>query len=157
MEKFLYWMTRRNGEWYGLNDPDLIETAPKHPGVYMIWVEGELIPNEDRVIHSGQTKDISKRFSQHQSGPTIIRHARAQHPRADGIVVSWARVESSFDRNRIEAGFRGLADPHEENRFPDVEPIEVNLPFIQAEPDINNMTAKEFDEQVFPPLEIDLD
>ena len=75
MEKFLYWMARRNGEWYGLNDLDLIEKAPKHPGVYMIWVEGELIPNEDRVIHSGQTSDISKRLSQHQSDPAIIGHA----------------------------------------------------------------------------------
>ena len=50
-----------------------------------------------------------------------------------------------------------MADPNEENRFPVVEPIEVNLPFIQAAPDIDNMTDEEFNEQVFPPLEIDLD
>ena len=154
MKKWLYWQDHPEGGWYRLSDPDLIESAPKDSGIYMIWVEGESIPDKNRVIHPGQADDISGRLSQHQKDHKITGHSKAQDPRAGDIVVSWVIIKSQTDRDRIEAGFKCLVDLKEGKRFPDVEPIKVNSPFIQATPDIMKMSHEEFDKIIRPSIKL---
>ena len=89
-------------------------------GVYIIW-----IPN-GRIVRVG-TGDIRDRLYSHRKDPAITQHGSLQTP----LLVTWAAPAnlSWADLQGIERYLGNRLGPVEGQRFPDVAPIEVNLPW----------------------------
>jgi len=88
----------------------------KQFGVYIIWRTN----GEEKVIKVGQG-DILTRLTDHQSDDDI------QAYEDDGLLVTWAEV-SPYDADGVENFLGNLLNPLVGSRFPDVTPIQVNLP-----------------------------
>ena len=98
----------------GLNLEDL-----NYDGVYIIWHEG----NPSRVVRIGNG-DIKDRLGKHRKDEKITAYAQKGTLR-----VTWAAVPSLSDREGIENFLADKYPPLVGERFPDVDPIGVNLPF----------------------------
>ena len=92
-------------------------TDTSDDGVYIVWCSG------DRVVRVGQG-DIRERLSEHRRDNNILRHrSRGQ------LLVSWASVNDPRLRGKIERYLGDTLDPIEGEKFPDVAPMQVNLPW----------------------------
>lgn len=113
----LNWRTcGKDGHWCDLVNLDLSENTDS--GVYIIWHEG----NPGRVVRIGKGK-ISERLEEHRNDPEIMDYAEFGRLR-----VTWAQVPR-VRRERVERYLADQLDPLVGERFPDVEPIAVNLPW----------------------------
>ena len=120
----LEWTKCKGGVWCPLNTVNLNHLHfDDMEGVYIIWHEGGL-PAMERV--GGQ---VTVRV-----GQGVIRD-RLQAHREDkvqayshlGLLVTWASVPEKY-RDGVEAYLAQRLEPKIGERFPDVDPIEVNLP-----------------------------
>ena len=114
----LYWIKCQGEVWCQL---DTVNLAHSHfdgmEGVYIIWHGGA----KPATVYVGQGS-IRKRLTFHRTNPKI------QPYRALGLYVTWARVASQ-DQNGVERFLSEKLKPLVGEEFPDVNPIEVNLPW----------------------------
>lgn len=110
----LHWVKCENDLWCDFLNLDLDHEHFKDlKGVYIIWSNNKVIR-----LGSGVIKD---RIKDHRGNPNILTHSN--------LMVTWAKVNS----NQMEGVEKYLADtcqPVIGERFPDREPIEVNLPEV---------------------------
>jgi len=85
-------------------------------GVYLIWHGG----TNPRWVRVGQGK-IRERLAEHRANPQIL--AFRQHK----LYVTWA-VVPEVQRDGVEAFLAAYCAPLVGERFPDRQPITVNLP-----------------------------
>jgi hypothetical protein len=85
-------------------------------GVYVIW-HGGYAP---RYVRVGQGV-IKDRLAEHRENEEILAY------RDLGLFVTWAKVAAN-DRDRVEKYLSDKLKPLIGERFPEVEPLEVNLP-----------------------------
>jgi len=112
----LKWAKRADGGWYSLEGYNF--SSIKTLGVYHIWCVGD---GRNFNVRPGQGI-IGARLTAHKADPNIMRHAKS-----GTLYVTWATVPQAH-LDRVE---RYLADqyrPVEGDRFPDVDPLVVNLP-----------------------------
>jgi hypothetical protein len=90
-------------------------------GVYIIWYGDDPYPYR-KIVRVGQGF-IKDRLTEHGRDPEILEYKP--------LYVTWARVKARSDRDGIECYLGKILRPltPEEPRFPDVEPISVNLPW----------------------------
>lgn len=86
-------------------------------GVYIIWHGGQ----NPAVVRLGQGF-IGYRLSEHRQDPAILAYKN------QGLFVTWTRVQASH-RDGVERFLAQSLNPKVGGRFPDVRPIEVNLPW----------------------------
>lgn len=112
------WMKCKGGSWCSLKNLNLgHEHFDGLEGVYIIWREE---PTR-KAVRLGQGV-ISDRLSEHRDNTEII----AKGPK--GLFVTWARVDVT-NRDGVEAFLADTLDPLVGDRFPDVVPVPVNLPW----------------------------
>jgi hypothetical protein len=110
----LKWAKGPNG-WISLADHDF--SGIKAIGVYVIWCDGS--PSTNIRAGSGI---IGARITAHKNDPIIMRH------NVHGTLrVTWAEVPSHL-MERVERYLADRYQPIEGVRYPDVEPLVVNLP-----------------------------
>lgn len=86
-------------------------------GVYFVWCEG----NPSTNVRAGQGI-IGARLTAHKADPDIMRHANNGTLR-----VTWAAV-AAHQLDGVERYLGDMYQPIEGDRFPNVEPLVVNLP-----------------------------
>jgi hypothetical protein len=86
-------------------------------GVYIIW-HGGSAPATVRV-GQGIIKD---RIAAHRNDPDVQAYARL------GLFVTWTSIPSNY-RHGVEAFLATRLNPKVGERFPNVVPIEINLPW----------------------------
>jgi hypothetical protein len=111
----LTWAKQPNGDWYTLEGFDFSKITTV--GVYFIWCEG----NPSTNVRPGQGI-IGARITAHKADPKIMRHKTTGTMR-----VTWAAVPA-HQLDRVERYLADMYQPIEGDRFPDVEPLAVNLP-----------------------------
>ena len=109
------WATRPNGDWYTLEGFDFSKITTV--GIYFIWCAG----NPSTNVRPGQGI-IGARIMAHKADPLIIRHKTK-----GTMYVTWAAV-SAHQLDGVERYLADMYQPIEGVRFPDVEPLVVNLP-----------------------------
>lgn len=90
-------------------------------GVYVIWAEEGDPPITVRV----GLGDISKRIEAHRGDDEI---EEAEKELETDLLVTWADVPESFQEG-VERYLADHLNPLVGERFPDADPIPVNLPF----------------------------
>lgn len=85
-------------------------------GVYIIWHGGQ----NDNTVRVGQGI-IRDRLAAHKQDPDVLAYKQYT------LYVTWAKV-SADQRDGVERYLAEQLDPKIAERFPDVDPIEVNLP-----------------------------
>ncbi len=109
------WVKSTTGTWLPLETVDLSEV--KTSGVYVIWYAG----NPGQVVRVGQG-DIANRLSAHRNDKAVLAY------KTNGLLlVTWATVSAS----QVDGAERFLADHYKPligDRYPDADPIVVNLP-----------------------------
>ena len=116
MKITLNWMKcdSSNTHWCDLIDLNLNSDHFKDlTGVYLIWSS-----SEEKYIRLG-SGIIKDRLEEHKNNKEILLHKN--------LKVTWASAGEKFMR-RIEAYMANVCDPVIGERFPDVDPIEVNMP-----------------------------
>ncbi len=104
--------------WCKLNEVDLNNSHfDNMAGVYVIWHGG----NNPKTVRVGQGL-IKDRIAAHRVGHEV--QAYKQH----GLFVTWTTVPWN-SRNGVEAFLAQNFDPIVGERFPNVTPIPVNLPW----------------------------
>jgi hypothetical protein len=86
-------------------------------GVYIIWHAGPA----PKVVRIGQGV-IKDRLAAHRLDPEIIEYAPL------GLYVTWAQVHGN-QQGGVENFLADTLSPIVGERFPDTDPIEVNLPW----------------------------
>lgn len=115
----VYWVKSKAGDWLPLTNVDLSNVSDS--GVYIIWHRASAtIPA--RVVRVGQG-DITDRASFHRKDQTVLAYGRF-----GDLMITWA-VVSVFQRDGVERYLAEYWKPLIGDRFPDVEPIEVNSPW----------------------------
>ncbi len=112
--KNLDWIKFRQNNWgdfYTLN----LNTIDEKIGVYIIWNVG-IFP---RAVRVGQG-DIKERIADHRRDPEITSIG-------PNMRVTWAALEKQY-LDGVERYLEIQLDPMLGVRFPDVQPIPVNLP-----------------------------
>lgn len=110
------WITCGNdGRWCALETIDLSKVTAQ--GVYVIWHEG----NPGRIVKVGQG-EIADRLCKHRADLEILQYGGIGRLR-----VTWATVPISH-RNGVERFLADRYQPLVGDAYPDVVPIEVNLP-----------------------------
>jgi len=94
----------------------LIASKIKAEGVYVIWRGG----SPSKVVRVGQGI-IANRLGAHRVDPEIMAHKQL------GLYVTWATVPAG-QRGGVERYLGDVYHPLTGDAFPDVDPIEVNLP-----------------------------
>lgn len=112
----LQWAKNQEGGYYTLKGYNFSEI--KAVGVYHIWCVGN---GRKFNVRSGQGI-IGARLTAHKADPNIMRHAES-----GTLYVTWAVVPSLL-LDRVERYLAEYYQPVEGDRFPDVEPLVVNLP-----------------------------
>lgn len=114
----IHWIKYPNGEWINLLTIDLNQGHFNDmAGVYIIWSNS----SQPRTIRVGQGF-IRDRLSDHRQDPNILQYQNF------GVFVTWARINSS-QLNGVERYLADVLRPLYGSRYPDVIPIEVNLPW----------------------------
>jgi hypothetical protein len=88
-------------------------------GVYVIWHTG----NPSQVVRVGQG-NIRERLESHRQDPEILAYQKY----GNGLCVTWAQVAAP-QHDGVESFLGARLSPLVGDRFPDVTPIEVNLPW----------------------------
>ena len=116
----MQWIKCEGDIWCSLEHLDLSKV--EETGVYIIWVSGRGAIGS-HVVRVGQGK-VSARLSEHRNDTNITRYS------ADGgtLYVTWASL-SRIHRDGVERFLFDELEPIEGVRAPDVNPIQVNLPW----------------------------
>jgi hypothetical protein len=109
------WAIQANGSWYTLEGFNFTKVTAV--GVYFIWCEGD--PSTNVRVGSGIT---GARITAHKGDLTITRHKCR-----GAMYVTWAEVPEDLIE-RVEKYLYDMYRPIEGDRYPDVEPLPVNLP-----------------------------
>ena len=113
MSKTVIWARPDFYDWYTLYIASLRTSGI---GVYIIF-------NDEKILHVGQSKNLKRRFSEQEIAMIISGENRP-------FYVTWANLPR-WDLDGVE---RFLADHYFRGRsalghkWPDVEPIAINLP-----------------------------
>lgn len=110
----LQWIKYTDQSWIDLASVDLSNVTTT--GVYVIWQSFK----GGKVVRVGQG-DIKARLTEHRQNRWIMRHAGNSR-----LLVTWASVNALA----LDGVKRYLAEkysPIEGERFPDAQPIAVNL------------------------------
>ncbi|NOR44459.1 MAG: hypothetical protein GQ534_02645 [Candidatus Delongbacteria bacterium] len=112
------WIKCKSGKWYGFETVDLNSDHFKNlKGVYIIWVD-----NKDKtVVRLGQG-DIAVRLKDHRNTSEIT-----DFNKEGKLLTTWTNIEDE-NLGGVEAFLADKLEPKIGERFPDEEPIEVNLP-----------------------------
>jgi hypothetical protein len=106
-------------EWCPFQTVDLSKVQAV--GVYAIWHAANAMAGVPaRYVRIGQG-DVKERIAKHRSDPDITRYAPF------GLWVTWAAVPQGL-LNGVENYLADKLDPLVGERFPNVVPIQVNLP-----------------------------
>ena len=105
--------------WCSLETLDLTSPHFNNRGVYIIWPEGS---NPNHVVRVGQGK-LGQRLGAHRKDQEILGYQTLGKLR-----TTWALVESPY-RDGVERYLAEKLEPLVGERFPDAEPIMVNLPW----------------------------
>ena len=114
----LNWIKCQGDVWAPLNTVSLSHSHfDSMDGVYIIWHGG----NNSKTVRVGQG-NIRNRLEAHRIDPKVQAYTHF------GLYVTWASVpEDSY--NGVEAYLAQKLNPVVGERFPDVTPIPVNLPW----------------------------
>jgi hypothetical protein len=110
----LNWVKCNSNDWCAFSAVDL--STVRTIGVYLIWPLGQ----QPKWVRTGQG-DIAARIQAHRGEPVITRYAGLD------LRVSWATV-SPLQLDGVERYLSDACKPLVGERFPEVPPIEVNLP-----------------------------
>ncbi len=114
----LTWRKCANDKWCPLNTVDLDHSAfDGAEGVYIIWHGG----SKAETVRVGQGI-IRDRLRAHRNDEQVQAYAHLE------LYVTWAHVASAF-RDGVEAYLAQKLRPKVGERFPNRQPIEVNLPW----------------------------
>ena len=112
------WVKCPGDVWCDLFRLDMDSVGEDEVGVYIIWKPSKT----GRAVRVGKG-NIKDRLTQHKNDRKITRHA------ADGVLlVTWAILPAQRLKG-VEKYLGNVLDPLEGQRFPDVRPITVNLPW----------------------------
>ncbi len=112
------WNKCEGGAWCSLNKVDLPHVHFNGmEGVYVIWHGGPT----PKVVRVGQGV-IRDRLNAHRQDKEIQAYAGLN------LYVTWARMDAQ-NRDGVEAFLATTLKPLIGDRFPDVVPISVNLPW----------------------------
>ena len=111
----LSWTKATTGAWLRLETVDLSSVTTI--GVYVIWHAG----NPSRVVAIGKG-DIGERLSSHRSDPRILAYGDY-----GTLHVTWAAVLTD-QMDGVERYLANCYKPLVLYRYPNVVPIQVNLP-----------------------------
>ena len=92
-------------------------------GVYVIWIS---IPGRAPICVDVGQGQIGRRLPDHQTDPKILKYRHY-----GTLKVTWATLQAGL-RNGVERYLADTLKPLAERRYPDVAPIEVNLPAAAA-------------------------
>ena len=115
----LNWVKCEDDVWCHLDRVDL-ESFEDVRGVYVIW-NPEMDSHSTNVVRVGQGH-INGRLADHRNDSEITDHGK------DDLRVTWAAVKGQVNRRGIERYLADRLNPLVGSRFPDVTPIQVNLP-----------------------------
>ena len=104
-----------NNVWCDFDTLDLSKVNSE--GVYVIWHGG----SNPRTVRVG-SGIVVQRIQAHRKDPMVAAY------RQYGLFVTWADVPASFQQG-VENYLADLLQPLVGERFPNVQPIEVNSPF----------------------------
>lgn len=107
------WIKCNNNNWCKLSSVNLDNVVAV--GVYVIWKPG----NPSKAIRVGQG-NIKDRLSEHRDNAAITKYG-------NDLLVTWATVNQAY-LDGIERYLAERYAPLVGDRFPDVQPIAVNLP-----------------------------
>ncbi len=114
----LSWIKCKGDEWCNLNTVNLSHSHFEGlEGVYIIWHAG----NNPHTVRIGQGI-IKERLATHRDDSEIQAYS------SYGLYVTWASVALKY-RDGVEAYLANKLNPWVGERFPDVTPIQVNLPW----------------------------
>ena len=114
----VYWNKCQGNNWCDLLTLNLShEHFNNMEGVYIIWHGGQ----NSATIRVGQGF-IRDRLSVHRTEPEILKY------KPYGLFVTWVRV-SANQRDGVERYLAERLNPKVGSRFPDADPIVVNLPW----------------------------
>ena len=114
----VHWYTCPNDTWCKLHKVNLSGTPFNvMTGVYVIWHGG----NNPRTVRVGQGS-IKDRIEAHRTDPEVQVYNHL------GLYVTWARVPAN-SLNGVETFLAQELDPIVGQRYPNVYPIQVNLPW----------------------------
>jgi len=112
------WNKCKGNEWCPLNTVDLEHSHFEGlEGVYIIWHAGA----NPATVRVGQGV-IRDRLAAHRKDEDIQAYSNL------GLYATWASVAVTY-RDGVEAFLAEHLNPKVGDRFPDREPIEVNLPW----------------------------
>lgn len=115
---YVNWNKCQGDAWCRFNDVNLNDDHfDNMAGVYVIWHGG----NNPKTVRVGQGL-IKDRIAAHRVDSEV--QAYKQH----GLFVTWASVPGN-SRNGMEAFLAQNLDPIVGERFPNITPIPVNLPW----------------------------
>ncbi len=112
------WLKTNNGGWHNLTSVDLAHSHFNDlKGIYIIWQRYVSTAN---VVKVGQGV-IRDRLQLHRNDEKI------QAYNAEGLSVTWAQV-NTLQCDSVERFLGDIYSPKVAQRFPDVVPLNVNLP-----------------------------
>jgi hypothetical protein len=112
------WNKCKGDDWCRLNNVNLNHNHfDGMEGVYIIWHGGA----NAKTVRVGQGV-IRDRLAAHRSDPDIQEYAR------DGLFVTWTRVSAAY-QDGVEAYLANQLNPLVGQRFPNITPLLVNLPW----------------------------
>ena len=118
MNVFVDWNKCKAGTWCALVELDLNhEHFDEMQGVYIIW-SGEINPVTFRVGQGYIRDRLGKERNHIDMNGTIGKHK---------IYVTWAKIDQTFCNGVVRYIAEAL-EPLFRSPYPDVAPIEVNLP-----------------------------
>jgi hypothetical protein len=116
----LIWGKCRTDALCELNNVDLSNSAFSQAGVYVIWYISK--KGNIKIVRVGQAEVLRERLADHQDNDEIQDCAKG-----DTVHVTWAQVGAG-QRDGVEVYPGRELKPKLGERFPDAEPIAVNLP-----------------------------
>lgn len=112
------WVKCNTGTWCRFLDLD--PKSVREEGIYIIWCENE---NIMRVVYVGQG-NVAQRITEHRANRDITQYATIGN-----LCITWAAVSSQHARDGIERYLAVTCNPLVGDKYPEVTPIEVNLPW----------------------------
>lgn len=113
----LHWAKESDGEWPSLPYLNLEDPRLQERGVYIIWHGGP----EPGIVYAGSGK-IADRLKAHRVDGRVMPYM------ALGLGVTWAKVPFELERG-VERFLVDELQPVAGGRFPNADPVEVNLPW----------------------------
>ena len=110
----VHWVECQRG-WCSFETVNLENVTDQ--GVYIIWYRG----HPGRVVRLGQG-NIADRLRMHRQDGSILAYSH------HGLLVTWAQVARHY-RDGVERYLANRYTPLIGEIFPDVRPVEVNLPW----------------------------